>query len=421
MTLTAMTEAPEAPATGLTGLVGPVSGRQAEKLQAQLVAAQLKREDRAAEDERRRQDQAAADKRRQENLDAEERRRQDRARERDERRTARRKDRAEALSNVGTWVSEHRYNAAFAIVAGGPALMSWSAMTEFGTALFGGVGIVLPVLSEVGMWLFEAKIAEARRKGEPTGWLYAGMIFCASVCAALNFMHGNLGPIPGHVHPGKLTGAGYALIAVSGIIIHQLATASHRAKDGAAKPAAAEVAAHDENVALEDGGATSAPEPRHLTGPDGRHLLPIVAASGPAADPAGGGATKDDLDRATADLDRAVAARKRAERENAELRQQLADAMRGESEKDSGDSAKTTAKRGDKQTMMRAYWEKEIAAGNIPNGADLNRAAGNDPGASLGRRYASEWRDELPSEFTGNQQEAGTHEESTSTVLAGAA
>lgn len=436
MTLTAMTEAPEAPAAGLTGLAGPVSGRQAEKLQAQLVAAQVKREDRAAEDERRRQDraaederrrqdQAAADKRRQENLDAEEKRRHERARERDERRATRRKDRAEALSHASGWVSGHRDAVAFAIVAGVPALLSWSAMTEFGTALFGGTGRALPVLSEVGMWLFEAKIAEARRKGEPVAWLYAGMVFCAGVCAALNFMHGNLGPIPGSVHPGKLTGIGYALIAVSGIIIHQLATASRHAKDGATKPADAEVAPHDEKAAPEEDGATNAPEPRHLTGPDGRQLLPVVAVSGPPAGRAGGGATKDDLDRATADLDRAVAARKRAERENAELRQQLADAQRGDSEKDSGDGAKTTAKRGDKQTMMRAYWEKEIAAGNIPNGADLNRAAGNDPGASLGRRYASEWRDELPSEFTGqfagNQQEAGTHEESTSRVLAGAA
>lgn len=420
MTLTAMTEAPEAPATGLAGLTGPVSGRQAEKLQAQLVAAQVKRQDRAAEDERRRQDQAAADKRRQENLDAEDARRARRQKERDERNADRRRERAEALTGAGQWMSEHKDTFRFAPVVIVPALLSWSAMSNFGVALFGNNGHTLPLLSEVGMWIFEAKITDARRKGDRVWNYYAGMVFCAGVCAALNFMHGDLGPIPGSIKPSVLTGVAYALIAVSGIIIHQLATAGRHAKHDATKPAA-EVAPHDETAAPDDGGATNAPEPRHLTGPDGRQLLTVVAASCPTAEPTGGGATKEDLDRATADLDRAVAARKRTERENAALRQQLADATRGTSEKDSGDGAKTTAKRGDWQTIMRAYWEKEIAAGNIPNGADLNRAAGKDPGASLGRRYASEWREELPSEFTGNQQEAGTHEESTTTVLAGAA
>jgi hypothetical protein len=218
-----------------------------------------------------------------------------------------------------------------------------------------------------------------------------------------------------------LSGVAYALIAVSGIIIHQLATVGGHAEDGAETPATDEVAPHDGDADPD----TNAPAARHLTGPLGRQLLPVVAVSGPPAGPASGGATKDDLDRATADLDRAVAARKRAERESAELRQQLADALRGDSVKDSSGGAEKPAKRGDKQTMMRAYWEGEIATGSIPNGADLNRAVGNDPGASLGRRYASEWRDELPSEFTDqiteNQQEGTTQEESTSTVLASAA
>lgn len=424
MTLTAMTEAPEAPAAGLAGLVGPVTGRQAERLQAQLVAARVKREDRAAEDERRRQDQAAADKRRQENLAAEDERRARRQKERDERRADRRRERADALSGAGEWMSGHKDAFRFAPVVIVPALLSWSAMSDFGIALFGANGHALPVLSELGMWIFEWKIAEARRKGGRIWNYYVGMVFCAAVCAALNFMHGDLGPIPGSVSPGPLTGVAYALIAVSGIIIHQLATVGSQAEDGAEKPATAEVAPHDEDADP----ATNAPEARHLTGPLGRQLLPVVAVSGPPAGRAGGGATKDDLDRVTADLDRAVAARKRAERENAELRQQLADARRGDSAKDENDrddDTESPAKRGDKQAMMRAYWETEIAAGNIPNGADLNRAAGKGPNSSLGRRYASEWRNELPSEFTGkitgNQQEETAQDESTSTVLAGAA
>jgi hypothetical protein len=423
MTLTAMNEASEAPAAaGLGALTGPVSGRQAERLQAQLVAAQVKRQDRAAEDERRRQDQAAADRRRQENLAAEDERRKRRQKERDDRRADRRRERTEALSGAGKWMSGHKDAFAFAPVVLVPALLSWSAMSNFGIALFGTNGHALPVLSEVGMWIFEAKITGARAKGDRVWNYYAGMAFCAAVCAALNYLHGDLGPIPGSVKPSVLTGVAYALIAVSGIIIHQLATVGGHAEDGAETPVTDEVAPHDEDADP----ATNAPAARHLTGPLGRQLLPVAAVSGAPADPDGGGATKDDLDRATADLDRAVAARRRAERENAELRQQLADALRGDSEKDSsGSGAEKPAKRGDKQTMMRAHWEAEIATGNIPNGADLNRAAGNDPGASLGRRYASEWRDELPSEFTGqitgDQQEETTQEESTSTVLAGAA
>nr|WP_238361909.1 hypothetical protein [Actinopolymorpha pittospori] len=49
---------------------------------------------------------------------------------------------------------------------------------------------------------------------------------------------------------------------------------------------------------------------------------------------------------------------------------------------------------GDKQSM-RTHWDAETAAGRVPSGADLNRAAGKDAGASLGRKYASEWRAEL--------------------------
>jgi hypothetical protein len=412
MTLTAMNEAAEAPAAGLAGPVGPASGKQAERFQAQLFAAQLKQQERAAEE-----------KRRQDRLDAEEKRRQDRARERDDRRAERRRDRAEARSALVRQMSEHATNLMVAPLIAVPGWLGWDAMSEFGAQLYGGPGHALPVLSEAGMWLFDFAVIRARREnpGAAVWPLYGGMAFFAAVCAALNFSHGDLGPIPGKVPPGIGAGLVYALVSISGIIAHQIVEFGARKKAATNKAAAAEVAPQDEKVAPEDSGATNAPEPRHLTGPDGRHLLPVVAVSGPSAGRTGGGATKDDLDRATADLDRAVAARKRAERENAELRQQLADALRGDSEKDSGEGAKTTAKRGDKQTMMRAYWEKEIAAGNIPNGADLNRAAGNDPGASLGRRYASEWRDELPSEFTGNQQEAGTHEESTTTVLAGAA
>jgi hypothetical protein len=414
MTLSDLTDATEAPAARLAGLVGPVSGRQAGRLQAQLVAAEVKRKDREAADERRRKDREAADERQQKRAEA-----------RDERRGKRRDARAEAVSDAGEWVTSHRNGLALVPIVLVPALLSWSAMSDFGIALFAGPGRALPVLSETGMWYFEMRIAEARASGGKVLKLYIGMVFCAAVCAALNFLHGDLGPIPGSIRPGGLTGVAYAVIAVSGIIIHQLGAGFHHEQAGrkADKKAAAtaEVAPLNEIVAPERERATNTRVARYLTGPLGRQLLPVVAVSGPATSPADGGAI-------TAERDRAVAARKRAVRENAELRQQLADVLRGDSEKDSpgsDDDAETHAKRGDKKARMRTYWDAHIAAGNIPTGADLNRVTDDRPDYALGKRYASEWRNELPAEFTsqitGSQQEEARREESTSTVLTGAA
>jgi hypothetical protein len=49
---------------------------------------------------------------------------------------------------------------------------------------------------------------------------------------------------------------------------------------------------------------------------------------------------------------------------------------------------------GGTQATMRAHWDAEVAAGRIPTGAALNRAAGKDPNYSLGKRYAAAWKRE---------------------------
>jgi hypothetical protein len=46
-------------------------------------------------------------------------------------------------------------------------------------------------------------------------------------------------------------------------------------------------------------------------------------------------------------------------------------------------------------TVMRAYWDSEVAAGRIPTGADLVREAKLSPTSSLGRQMAAKWRPEL--------------------------
>jgi hypothetical protein len=60
-------------------------------------------------------------------------------------------------------------------------------------------------------------------------------------------------------------------------------------------------------------------------------------------------------------------------------------------------NGRATARRGP-QAAMRAYWDAEVAAGRIPTGAALNRAAGKQPHYSLGKRYAAAWRAELDGE-----------------------
>lgn len=46
--------------------------------------------------------------------------------------------------------------------------------------------------------------------------------------------------------------------------------------------------------------------------------------------------------------------------------------------------------------VMRAFWDQQVAAGRVPSGADLMRAAGLDPASSsLGRQNAIKWKREM--------------------------
>jgi hypothetical protein len=66
---------------------------------------------------------------------------------------------------------------------------------------------------------------------------------------------------------------------------------------------------------------------------------------------------------------------------------------------DGDDSQRTPGQRGEVRRQMRGFWDAEIGSGRIPNGAELNRAAGKESDYSLGKRYAAEWRKELPQEM----------------------
>jgi hypothetical protein len=333
--MTAMTEAPAAPEPATAA-----DRRRQERRQDRLAAAQIERERDAARLEARQIELGAA-----------EGRRLRRAEERTAAAEARRAARAGTLSALGAWMSEHSIDLMFAPVIGVPAWLGWDAMSNFGQALYGGPGSSLPVLSETAMWIFEFAIVRARRQDPHTAvWpLYVGMVAFALICASLNFMHGLTGPIPGDIPPGPEAGIVYALISVSGIIAHQIVALGGRKRKGATE------------------GATN----------------PLAAGTGGPA--------------IIAERDRAVADRERLARENATLRQRLAEALRRDSDADDDDrddDAEMPARRGAVRAEMRAHWENEIAAGKIPNGAELNRAAGKSANYSLGKRYASEWRSE---------------------------
>jgi len=45
---------------------------------------------------------------------------------------------------------------------------------------------------------------------------------------------------------------------------------------------------------------------------------------------------------------------------------------------------------------MRRFWDREVAGGRVPTGAELSRTAGVPPATGLGRRKRREWEAELP-------------------------
>jgi hypothetical protein len=49
------------------------------------------------------------------------------------------------------------------------------------------------------------------------------------------------------------------------------------------------------------------------------------------------------------------------------------------------------------KAVARAHWDREVAAGRVPTGADLARVAGVSAESGLGRRWARQWATELPS------------------------
>ena len=102
------------------------------------------------------------------------------------------------------------------------AVLAWFGMGGYGVHAYGPVGIILPVLSEGGMWAFAAAttITLHRHPDAPVWHLRTGTAVFALVGAALNYLHG--------AHDGQALAVTMAIVSVSGVLAHQLITAGPR-------------------------------------------------------------------------------------------------------------------------------------------------------------------------------------------------
>ncbi len=184
-----------------------------------------RRRDRVAEREQDRADRLAErEMAARERREADARARRDRAAREAARQTrraelaARRADRIAALRG---WVGAHVVDLLIYPLAVASAVMAVPAMADYGQRVYGGeTGVVLPVLSELGMWAFAVATMAARREGRASWGLSAGVGVFAAIGALLNLLHGLAG--------GLVHGVVMAVVSVAGVAAHQLVVAAPR-------------------------------------------------------------------------------------------------------------------------------------------------------------------------------------------------
>lgn len=186
---------------------------------------QERRADRAAEAEQARRDAHAAAERRiaeraalaeQSRLDSEAAAGRARA-ERAERRAVL----GRCVAAVRGFVTAHRVVLLIAPLALASAVLAVPAMAVFGMRVYGSAaGVVLPVLTELGMWAFALAVTERRRTApEASVWgLVVGVWTFAAVGFTLNALHG--------AERGPSAAVVMGVASVAGVVAHQLVTAT---------------------------------------------------------------------------------------------------------------------------------------------------------------------------------------------------
>ena len=167
------------------------------------AAAQVRIAERAALAQQRREDQAAA---------------AEQARIEREQRAARRKAAWRAL---GAWCGANVVELLIYPIALLSFVLAAPAMAAYGHDVYrSGLGVLLPGITELGMWAFAVAVLVARRRhpGRPVGWLQVGVWAFAGFAFASNLLHG--------LTSAWESGVVMGLVSVSGVVAHQLTLAA---------------------------------------------------------------------------------------------------------------------------------------------------------------------------------------------------
>ncbi|WP_431901293.1 hypothetical protein [Amycolatopsis thermoflava] len=167
------------------------------------AAAQVRIAERAALAQQRREDQAAA---------------AEQARIEREQRAARRKAAWRAL---GAWCGANVVELLIYPIALLSFVLAAPAMAAYGHDVYrSALGVLLPGITELGMWAFAVAVLVARRRhpGRPVGWLQVGVWTFAGFAFASNLLHG--------LTSAWESGVVMGLVSVSGVVAHQLTLAA---------------------------------------------------------------------------------------------------------------------------------------------------------------------------------------------------
>lgn len=160
---------------------------------------------------------------------------QQRAEQRQAAKDQRRANRAARLAALRRWTGEHVVDLLIYPAVLVAFAMAGPSMAAYGREVYGSVlGWLLPGISELLMLAFAVAVLLSRRRdpARPVVMLQAGVFVFAALSAGLNFLHG--------LERGWSAGVVMAVVAVSGIVAHQLTLATP--PRSAAERAAARIA-----------------------------------------------------------------------------------------------------------------------------------------------------------------------------------
>jgi hypothetical protein len=187
---------------------------QEERRANKLVDAQIRREETAAAAQVRIAERAAL---------AQQQRAEEQARTEAHRQAVaeRRNRRYAAVRALRGWCSANVVELLIYPIALLSFVLAAPAMATYGRTVYGsGLGVLLPGITELGMWAFAVAVLVSRRRypDRPVGWLRAGVGVFAAVAFALNLMHG----LEARWEFGVVMG----VISVAGVVAHQLTLAA---------------------------------------------------------------------------------------------------------------------------------------------------------------------------------------------------